>query len=169
MSNTTSGGYNCVCGLYISPYQSHTCQYNSTTGNTSAGLIYCVGCARGIGSGAQYINGVGPYCQVCAGGTGIGVQYINSLTGTNLQATGVNSSYINTWNTPSILEEILGIRNITGEKGKCSCCKNEVELVLSYKVIRIERKICSSCLLQRVDNLLGIDSSAKLENILYGK
>ena len=69
----------------------------------------------------------------------------------------------------SVIESILGIRKCHNEKGKCSSCKKDKELVLAYKVIKLERRICEKCLLKVADKIFEVKGNAALENSLYGK
>ena len=69
----------------------------------------------------------------------------------------------------SLIEDILAIKNGYGALGKCSKCKQDKPIKLTYNVIKVERKICNECLLKTVDKLFGIETNVELESALYAE
>lgn len=51
---------------------------------------------------------------------------------------------------------------------KCSACgKGQKDFALTYKMFKIERKICKGCFNQSFDKIFGIKSDNELEKILH--
>jgi hypothetical protein len=129
------------CGVaYDSSITLHTCQGIQNTIQHS----YCVTCN-------QYYTG---NTHICLGPT---IQTTVTHTASNY-----NPLYYT-------LESILNLRQIYGEKGKCFKCKNDRNLVIGYKIIMIERKLCEECLAEVADKLFGVEANVNLEKNLFGK